>query len=253
SHYAPLKVAAQFRVLEALAPGRIDLGIGRSPGGSAAAAEALGRQGEGTFDADVASLIALLADKGEDDRPLRAYPVVATMAEPWILSSSPRGAALAASLGLPYCFNASHDLNHGLLDEAVARYREDFRPGALAARPRLALSVFALAAEEEDRALFLYGPRGHWRVGLDRGRRSGMISPEAAAAEPYSPAERSRIAQSLTYSFVGAGADVARRLLALARRTGAEELVLTTWCHAMADRERSCALIAAEMERLQND
>ncbi|MGC4029637.1 MAG: LLM class flavin-dependent oxidoreductase [Steroidobacteraceae bacterium] len=247
SHYAPLKVAEQFRVLEALAPGRIDLGIGRSPGGSAATAAALGRQADATFDADVAVLLDLLADKGEPPRPIRAYPVVVTMPEPWILSSSTRGAGLAASLGAPYCFNASHGQNHGLLEEALARYRAEFRPSRFAERPRLALSVFALAAPSAEEARFLYGPRGHWRIQLDRGERSGMISPEQAASQRYTAAERERIEQTLDYSFVGEGADVARRILELARRTGADEIVITCWTTTLADRQRSCALILSEL------
>lgn len=247
SHYAPLKVAEQFRVLEALAPGRIDLGLGRSPGGSDAAAVALGRQGQATFDADVETLLDFLRDDGQGERDIRAYPVVSRVPEPWILSSSPRGATLAARLGLPYCFNASHDLNHGLLGEAVDRYFSDFRPGLCGDRPHLSLNVFALAAEKADEARFLYGPRGHWRLQLDRKARGGMVSPDVAAAQDYSAAERERIERTLDYSFVGEADEVARGLTALARRHDAAELVLTTWTHDRADRQRSCALIAAAM------
>jgi luciferase family oxidoreductase group 1 len=247
SHYAPLKVAEQFRVLEALAPGRIDLGLGRSPGGSDAAAVALGRQGQATFDADVAALLDFLRDDGQAQRDVRAYPIVPRVPEPWVLSSSPRGAALAAQLGLPYCFNASHDLNHGLLDEAVARYFADFRPGAFGEKPYLSLNVFALAAGTTEQAHFLFGPRGHWRLQLDRKARGGMVSPDVAARQNYSVAERERIARTLDYSFVGDAGDVVSRLIALARRFDANELVLTTWAHDPADRHRSCALIAAAM------
>jgi luciferase family oxidoreductase group 1 len=247
SHYAPLKVAEQFRILETLAPGRIDLGLGRSPGGSDAAAVALGRQGQATFEADVETLLRFLRDDGTEQRDLRAYPVVSRVPEPWILSSSPRGAALAARLGLPYCFNASHDLNHGLLDEAVARYFSNFTPGPLGDRPHLSLNVFALAADSAEEARFLYGPRGHWRVQLDRKERGGMVSPDLAAGLAYSAAERERIEQTLDYSFVGEAGDVAQRLTALARRFDAAELVLTTWVHDRAARHRSCALIGAAM------
>ncbi len=248
SHYAPLKVAEQFRVLEALAPDRIDLGLGRSPGGSDAAAIALGRQGQATFDGDVEALLDLLRDDGQDHREIRAYPVVPRVPEPWILSSSPRGAALAARLGLPYCFTASHDLNHGLLEEAVGRYFHDFLASAFAQKPHLSLNVFALAADSAERAQFLYGPRGHWRLQLDRKERGGMVSPEFAARQDYSAVERERIARTLDYSFVGEAGEVACRLAALARRFDAAELVLTTWAHDPADRQRSCSLIAAAME-----
>ncbi|MFT4053104.1 MAG: LLM class flavin-dependent oxidoreductase [Novosphingobium sp.] len=247
SHYAPLKVAEQFRVLEALAPGRIDLGLGRSPGGSDAAAVALGRQGQATFDRDVEGLLDLLMDDGSDERDIRAYPVVSRAPEPWILSSSPRGAALAARLGLPYCFNVSHDMNHALLGPAVEHYFKAFRPGPFSERPHLSLNVFALAAETAEHARFLYGPRGHWRLQLDRKARGGMVSPEVAARQDYSAAERARIEQTLEYAFVGEAREVAQRLTALAQHYDADELVLTTWAHDRDDRQKSCALIAAAM------
>lgn len=247
SHYAPLKIAEQFRVLEALAPGRMDMGLGRSPGGSDAAAVALGRQGQASFDADVETLLEFLNDQGQGERDVRAYPIVARTPEPWILSSSPRGAGLAARLGLPYCFNVSHDLNHGLLDEAVERYFSEFQAGPYGERPYLSLNVFALAAENAEQARFLYGPRGHWRLQLDHKERRGMLSPIMVAAQDYSAQESERIEGTLAYSFVGEAGDVARRLTALAVRYDAAELVLTTWAYDRADRYRSCALIANAM------
>jgi len=253
SHYAPLKVAEQFRVLEALAPGRIDLGLGRSPGGSLEAAAAL-RKGDPVdfgamdFDGSVRELLGWLEDRPPAGRDaVRAFPATPGQPEPWILSSSPRGAALAAALGLPYCFNISHDRNHPLAREAAQVYREHFRPTDRFPRPVLALAVWALAADSAEEARHLYGPRAHWRIQLDRGERSGMLSPEEAAAIRYSPAERERIDRTLDYSFVGSGDDVGARLGALAADYHADEIVLTCWTHDPADRLRSCGLIAARL------
>ncbi|MGE4431420.1 MAG: LLM class flavin-dependent oxidoreductase [Sphingobium sp.] len=250
SHYAPLKVAEQFRMLEALAPGRIDLGLGRSPGGSIDAALALRGAGAGAaaFDEAVSELLCWLSDRAPPAHPkVRAFPATPTEPEPWILSSSPRGAALAASLGLPYCFNISHDQNHSLAREAVATYRKNFRPSVRFPDPIVALSVWALAADTEEEARWLYGPRAHWRIQLDRGDRAGMISPEAAAAIAYTPAERERIERTLDYSFVGAAAPVGERLSALAADYRADEIVMTCWTHDPADRARCCRLIAAQL------
>jgi len=250
SHYAPFKMAEQFRVLEALAPGRIDLGLGRSPGGSLEAAGAL-RRGDPAdfnsmdFDGSVRELLGWLADRPPAAHAaVRAFPATPGQPEPWILSSSPRGAALAASLGLPYCFNISHDQNHHLAREAVELYRKRFRPGDRFPRPVLALSVWALAADSAEEARYLYGPRAHWRIQLDRRERSGMLSPEAAAAIRYSPAERERIERTLDYSFVGSASDIGERLAALAADYYADEIVMTCWTHDPADRLRCFKLIA---------
>lgn len=250
SHYAPLKIAEQFRVLESLAPGRIDLGIGRSPGGNPEAARALMSRDPAGFEDAVAELLGWL-----DDRPpprhadVRACPMTESAPLPWILSSSPRGAALAARLGLPYCFNVSHGENHGLADEAVALYRRAFQPGRWLEKPWVALSVWALAADSAEEALFLHGPRARWRIDLDRGVRSGLVSAEAAARLPCTEAEKARIAQALGYSFVGDADDVAERLLALCDRHAADEIVMTCWTHDPADRLRCCALIASRLSR----
>lgn len=246
SHYAPLKVAEQFRVLEALAPGRIDLGLGRSPGGNELAANALRRGVATDFDLAVAELLGWLADVEHPDHPgVRALPETPGQAEPWILSSSPRGAALAAQMGLPYCFNISHGQNHHHADEAMAHYRAHYRPSARFPEPLLSLAVWALAADSDEEARFLYGPRALWRVQIDRGVHSGLLSPEQVAGLAFSEAEQQRIDQTLTYSFVGSAASVGQQLDDLIARYRPDELVMTCWTHDPAHRERSCRLVAA--------
>ena len=245
SHYSPLKVAEQFRVLEALAPGRIDLGLGRSPGGNEVAAAALRRGGTADFDLAVAELLGWLAGDEHPDYPgVRALPETPGQAQPWILSSSPRGAALAARMGLPYCFNISHGQNHHHADEAMAHYREHFRPSARFPQPLLSLAIWALAADSDDEARFLYGPRALWRVQIDRGIRSGLLSPEQVAAMTFTDEEQRRIDHTLTYSLVGSGASVGEQLDGLIARYQPDELVMTCWTHDPADRERSCRLVA---------
>lgn len=248
SHYAPLKVAEQFRVLEALAPGRIDLGLGRSPGGSEATARALRRGEPPEFDLAVAELMDWLADAGHADHPgVRALPATPAQPQPWILSSSPRGAALAAKMGLPYCFNISHGQNHHQAAEAVAHYRAHYRPSARFPQPLLSLAVWALAADSDDEARFLYGPRALWRVQIDRGVRSGLLSPDRVAELTFTEEEQQRIDHTLTYSFVGSAAHVGQRLDDLIARYRPDELVMTCWTHDPAHRERSCRLVAASL------
>ncbi|HWJ68669.1 MAG TPA: LLM class flavin-dependent oxidoreductase [Sphingobium sp.] len=248
SHYAPLKVAEQFRVLEALAPGRIDLGLGRSPGGSEIAAKALRRGTPPEFDLAVAELLDWLMDAGHSDHPgVQALPTTPGQPEPWILSSSPRGAALAAKMGLPYCFNISHGQNHHQADEAVAYFRTHYRPSARFPQPLLSLAVWALAADSDDEARFLYGPRALWRVQLDRGVRSGLLSPDQITKLTFTDEEQQRIDHTLSYSFVGSAARVGRQLDALIARHQPDELVMTCWTHDAKDRQRSCALVAQQL------
>jgi len=245
SHYAPLKVAEQFRVLEALAPGRIDLGLGRSPGGNDLATQALRRGIVADFDSAVAELLGWLADTAHPDYPdVRALPETPGQAQPWILSSSPRGAALAAKMGLPYCFNISHGQNHHHAGEAIAHYREHYRPSARFSGPLLSLAVWALAADSDEEARFLYGPRALWRVQIDRGIRSGLFSPEHVAGLTFTKPEQHQIDHTLTYSFVGSSSTVAQKLDDLIARYRPDELVMTCWTHDPAHRERSCKLIA---------
>ena len=156
-HYSALKVAEQFRVLDAIAPGRIDLGLGRAPGSDGRTAYALNPRAETAadqFPADVRDLLAWLAGQklmeGHPFRDIRAQPGGPTMPEVWILGSSDYGAQVAAYFGLPFCF--AHFITDGRgVDQALAIYREGYRPSARHPGPHAALCVWAMAAETRTR------------------------------------------------------------------------------------------------------
>ncbi|HRN83363.1 MAG TPA: LLM class flavin-dependent oxidoreductase [Hyphomicrobium sp.] len=247
THYAPLKVAEVFRVLSAIAPGRIDLGVGRSPGGNAETVAALNRGApDVAHEEKVAELLRWLEHDGAAPEPesVRAYPRPVAGPEPWMLGSSLRGATLAARHGLPFCFNFSHGTNYGLARQSLDAYRADYRPSREFPKPITSLSIWTLAAESTDEAERLFAPRAYWRVMLDRGIRWPMISPELAMAERYTPAEQARIEEMRHYSVVGSVGDVSARLRTIAQAYAVDEIVLATWTFDARDQWASYRLLA---------
>jgi luciferase family oxidoreductase group 1 len=249
-HYAALKVAEQFRVLEAIAPGRIDMGLGRAPGSDGLTAHALNpnaAQAAEHFPAQVRDLLAWTAGEPLAERhPFReviAHPAGPTVPEAWILGSSDYGAQVAAHFGLPYCF--AHFITDGKgAAEAIALYRETFRPSARHPAPYAAVCVWALAADSEAEAVRLYGSRALWRLSRDRGVFIALPSPEEAAAHPYTDAEQSRLERGRQRALIGTGPAVVARLRALADELGVEEVAVLTTTHDTEARRRSYALIA---------
>ncbi|MBO1080419.1 LLM class flavin-dependent oxidoreductase [Roseomonas sp. 573] len=250
-HYAALKVAEQFRVLEAIAPGRIDLGVGRAPGSDGRTAFALNpaayQQTGDEFPRQVQDLIGWLGEGLPVDHPFRsveAQPAGPTAPQVWMLGSSDYGARLAAILGLPYCFAAFITDGRGTAG-ALALYRQHFRvlPGRLAA-PQAAIAVFALCADTEAEAHRLYRSREVWKLSRDRGIYAPLPSVAEAEAYPLSDAERTRLDQARPRAMVGTPEQLRDRLLALAGEVGAQEIALLCPMHDAAARRRSITLLA---------
>jgi luciferase family oxidoreductase group 1 len=244
-HYAALKVAEQFRVLEALFPGRVDLGIGRAPGSDGRTAYALnplaGQLGEDHFPNQVAELLAWLGDglpAGHPFAAVRAAPEVPTRPEMWMLGSSDFGARAAAHFGLPYCFADFITERGG--EAVIALYRQLFRPSPWLDRPRAAVAVFALAAGSEAEAWRHAKSRALFRLRRDRGLFAPYPPPDALDRERLTPSEEARLAQWHTQAIVGTPEQVAARLRAL----DADEVALLTPCFDAEARRRSFALIA---------
>jgi len=248
-HYSTLKVAEQFRVLEAIAPGRIDLGVGRAPGSDRMTAMALNPDPNAAenFPIQVQELGLWLRGEplppGHPFREIRAHPQGPTTPEIWILGSSDYGAQLAAHFGLPYAYAYFFTDGRGT-EEALALYRRNFRSGARLSQPSATICVWALAADTEAEARRLLMTREHWRVGFERGLRTPLLSPEAAAAHPYTEAERSIVQRLRERAIVGTADQVAAKLKELAAVFGLDEIVINTWTHDPAARYRSYELIA---------
>jgi len=253
-HYSALKVAEQFRVLEAIAPGRIDLGVGRAPGSDYLTARALNPHSNAAedFPRQVQELrhwvegTALPA--GHPFHSIRAFPTGPTSPELWILGSSDYGAQLAAYLGLPYAFAYFFRDGAGA-EQALALYRQNFIPNERHPVACATICVWALAADSDAEAGRLLTAREHWRIGFDKGLREPLISPEAAAAaaRTYSPAERDLIAGQRQVTIAGTAEHVAARLRELAARFSLDEIFINTWTFDPAARVRSYELLAREL------
>ncbi|MFE7134081.1 LLM class flavin-dependent oxidoreductase [Streptomyces sp. NPDC057638] len=254
-NHAPLVIAEQFGTLEALAPGRIDLGLGRAPGTDGATAAALRRtdrlrEGADEFPEQLAELTRFLDDSFPDGHPYARIHAVpgpvqghSTARPPiWLLGSSGFSARLAGTLGLPFAF--AHHFSARNTVPALDLYRETFRPSAVLDAPYALIGVAALAADEEREARrqVLTGALSMLRL---RTGRPGLIpTPEEAEAYPFSPVEREFTDDWLANVVHGTPDAVRDGLDALQKRTGADELMITANVHGTAARLRSFALIA---------
>jgi luciferase family oxidoreductase group 1 len=254
SHYSPLKVAEQFRLLETLTPGRIDLGLGRAPGSDQRTALAL-QAGPRGWDIDAfPSQVHLLKQFLEDasggaalpaDHPylgIHAMPRGTTRPEMWLLGSGIHSAVYAGELGLP--FSHAYFINTDGSEEACEEYRRRFKPGAWCEKPTISLGVAALVGETEEDARRLAASRNLWVVRLLTNRPIPFPSPEEALAYELSEQERKLLATIEKRSIVGTAPEVRGRLLALAEAHGAEELVVVTITYDFASRLRSYELLA---------
>lgn len=257
-HYAALKVAEQFRVLDAIAPGRIDLGVGRAPGSDMMTALALNPNAAAASDqfaAQIRDLQDWLAGRplaeGHPFRDIVAQPRGPGSPELWVLGSSDYGAQVAAHFGLPYCF--AHFITDGRgTEEAIGLYRDRYRSSERHSKPYAALCVWALAAETEAEAERQYAARALWRLGRDRGVYTALPSPEEALARPYSAEERVRMESLRDRAILGTAEQVGAALRALAGRLAIDEIAVLTTTHDPAPRRRSYELLAAGFGLDQN-
>lgn len=244
-NHPPLVVAEQFGTLEALHPGRIDLGIGRAPGTDQRTALALRRTMEGLsaerFPEELATLIGLFA--GEE--PITATPGRGDEPAIWLLGSSGYSAQLAGLLGLPFSF--AHHFSSASTVPALALYRQSFRPSRWLERPHAMVAVSAICADTDEQAQWLAGPAALSFLHLRRGMPQPLATPAEAAAYPYSELEREQAAERFAGQAVGSPDTVRQRLAALIERTGADELMLTTMVYDITDRVRSFELIAEKV------
>jgi len=245
-NHAPLVVAEQFALLEALHPGRIDLGIGRAPGTDGATAAALRRSpnalGAEDFPQDLIDVMGLLGDeraeRGLWDR-FAATPVATSSPEIVLLGSSGYSAQLAGILGLPFAF--AHHFDMGGTTAAVQIYQRHFQPSVVLERPYTIVSASVLAAEDHDRAHWLANPGQLRRYGMRTGRLFPLYRPEDAARHPEIDAANGMA----SYRIVGTPDEVVEGLRQLQQATDADEIMLHTATYDLADRMRSIELVAA--------
>ncbi|HEU0298177.1 MAG TPA: LLM class flavin-dependent oxidoreductase [Longimicrobium sp.] len=249
SHYSPLQVAENFRMLETLFPGRVDLGIGRAPGGDARTALAL-QYGRGRIEVDafprqVEDLVGWLGDGFEDGHPwrrVRAMPRAPTVPEVWLLGSGGSSAFYAAELGCGFSF--AQFISGEDPSVQVRQYRERFRPSRWRAAPAASVALGVICADTQAEAQRLAASLELWRRRIVHGRDRGIPSPDEALEEmgdtwvPPCPGEDG------ARMIAGDPAQVRDELHRVAARCGADELMIVTVTHAWEARVRSYELIA---------
>lgn len=257
-NHSPLLVAEQFGMLDALAPGRIDLGLGRAPGTDGATAAAL-RQGADPNDSFPQQVLELLGFLGDDFPPGHPYgsvhavpgpwqatqnrvPASATGPEIWMLGSSPYSAKLAAQLGRPYAF--ALQFGDADIDTALRIYREEFQPSEVLAAPRTIVSVPAAISEDPDQARRQAATSAMAMLRMFTRKGYLLLPPEEVEAYPATTQERQILDAYIGRTFHGTPATVAERLESLHARTDVDEVMLVVSGHSAEIDRRGIELIA---------
>jgi luciferase family oxidoreductase group 1 len=246
-YYSPYKVAEQFMMLEALFPNRVDLGVGRAPGGDLRTAQAVAggayNRGE-LFPQQVAELAALLSGNLPDEslaRGVLLQPQVETRPQLWVLGSSDFGGALAAQLGIRFSF--AHFINAFFGHSVAHAYRDRFTPG-YENRPYLAVAVFVICADTEQQAADLEKAVDLRRVQMAYGLNETIPSIEQALGQEFGERERTVVEREKARSIIGTPESVVERMRALEERFDADELIVLTVAGSYRARLRSYQLLA---------
>jgi luciferase family oxidoreductase group 1 len=247
-NHAPLRIAEAFHTLEALHPGRIDLGIGRAPGTDPVTSSALRPFDPEQFPAQVVELLNLSRRAFPEDHPfhkVRVVPDDVRLPPVWILGSSGATARFAGSLGLGYGF-ASH-FSPTPARPAIDAYREAFRPSEWFERPHVIVAVSVFCAETDERADYLARSMDLAWVRLRRGEFGRLPSPEEALAYDYTPYDLAVVRKQRELAIVGSPERVRERIEAVIRETGADEIMISSMIHDHEARMRSYELVAEAM------
>lgn len=248
-NHSPLKVAENFRVLAALHPGRIDLGIGRAPGTDPMTALALRRSkaklGADDFADQLAELFAFTSEGFPAEHPFRtvtATPVDAPLPPVWLLGSSDYSAQAAAALGLGFSF--AHHINPQAAEFATRLYREQFTPSDLLREPRTMVATSVVCADTEERVEELFASMALAWVRLRSGRSGPLPAPKEALAHVYTSIERTLVQSVRSQRIIGTPSTVKQQLDDLITRTGADELMITALVYGHENRLHTLELLA---------
>jgi luciferase family oxidoreductase group 1 len=247
-NHAPLLIAEQFGTLEALFPGRIDLGLGRAPGGDYAVAHALRRTlvgGPDRFPQDVVELQSYFEPVQPGQR-VQAVPGAGLKVPIWMLGSSLFGAQLAAALGLPYAF-ASH-FAPGAMMQAIEVYRRGFQPSEQSSSPYVMLGFNVIAADSDEEAQYLSTSRQQAFLNLRRGRPTKLPPPSDKVEMSWQ--EEAMLKEALSCSAVGSPDTVRRELAAFIEQTQPDELIIAAQIYDHAAQLRSHEIAAKVRDAL---
>ncbi|GAB6388935.1 LLM class flavin-dependent oxidoreductase [Stutzerimonas marianensis] len=243
-NHAPLVIAEQFGTLEALYPGRIELGLGRAPGADQFTAHALRRDRMGSaddFPADVEELQLLLGPRQRNQRVI-AMPGMGSNVPIWLLGSSLFSAQLAAAKGLPYAF-ASHFAPR-YMHEAIRLYRDNFKPSEVLDKPYVMLGVPLMAADTDEQAEYLATTAYQRILALVRGQSLVLVPPVRSMQGKWLPHEQDAVGSFLGMALIGGPEKIRARLDVLLEQTQADELIFTCDFYETADRHRAFEIVA---------
>lgn len=255
-HYSAYKVAENFRMLEALHPNRIDLGLGRAPGGMPRATMALqeGKLQRADYSKQIDDLIAYITDTVPKDHRfpgLKATPLIDTVPEMWLLGSTNGSASLAAQKGTAFSF--AHFINGDGGEQTVRLYKEHFQPSILYDEPKASVAIFVFCAETDEEADLIASSLDLSLLFAVTGQRSpGLPSIEMAQTYEYTPYERKFIEENRKRMIVGSPKTVKAQIEALAEAYATDEIIVVTNAHQFEHRLRSFELLAETFE-IHND
>ena len=248
-NHSPLRVAEEFRVLEALHPGRIDLGIGRAPGSSQATALALRRSRDRLMSDEFPELMGELLHyfrPPDTDESIQAIPRDVSTPPIWMLGSTQDGAQIAATLGVGFAF--AHHINPDSAEYATRVYRSMFKSSPRLDRPRVILALSAICADSADAAEELASSLELAWVRLRSGKPSAFPSPKEALNYQYNDWERQLARAARAHFTAGTPDQVKAQLLALAELCQADEIMVMAMAHSHAARIRSYELLAQSFQ-----
>ncbi|MGI5502458.1 LLM class flavin-dependent oxidoreductase [Lentzea sp. CA-135723] len=246
-NHPPLVVAEQFGLLEALHPGRIDLGIGRAPGTDQKTARALRRTEAGLSAENFPQELTELIQYFEGTAELNAVPAAGNKPPIWLLGSSGYSAQAAGLLGLPFAF--AHHFSAQNTLPALALYRRHFRPSEVLDQPYAMVCASVVVADTDEQARFIAGPGALSFVKLRQGRPEPLATPQEAADYPYTEIDRLVIEDRMANQIIGSPSTVRSGLDELLESTAADELMVTAIVHGHDDRLRSFELLSEIAER----
>ena len=255
-HYSSLKVAEQFRVLDALAPGRIDLGVGRAPGSDSRTAQLLNPdpQSAAGFPRQIQELQLWLRHEefptGHPAKGVYAYPQGPTTPELWVLGSSDYGAQVAAHFGLPYVF--AHFITDGVgAKEAIDLYYDRFEPSIYLAQPKVIICMWSLTAKTQEAAYYAFRSRARWKMDRNKGLLGALPDPQFAL-DHLSAQELKTFDQMCQKAFVGDPEEVLLKMQALSDELQVEEFAVITWAYDFQARLDSYQYLAHAHQSLSH-
>ncbi|WP_027108349.1 LLM class flavin-dependent oxidoreductase [Lacticigenium naphthae] len=251
-HYSPLKMAEVFKTLSALAPDRIDFGVGRAPGGDQRAIQALAQGNDPDFEhlyEKLETTLALLKDERPEE-PLYKYtpavPKGVELPEAWLLGSSGDSAIRAGRMGMGYSF-AQFFMLGAMREEIFELYRHHFEPSEFMKEPDISVAYLVTVAETRAEAEFQAKPQDIARLHLAQGRMEPLMTPEEAQAYPLTDQQEKGIQRNREVHLVGTAKEVADKLRADQEKYGFQEAMICSIAHTQAQRLKAYELLAAEV------